>query len=138
MSYPTACDELKAMIDAEWPVVRESNKSIEQYEEFGNISLKHRVLRPCGFEIEGDRCDDHPLIFSEDHAIRALWFRYKSLSPAADLCVDMKPVMFVWRNFPETHFMHGIWTARMRYSCLWRDRFGKLTSFFAVQQSLAA
>jgi hypothetical protein len=126
------------MIDARWPVVRESYNSREKYEDYGNVELRHRVLRPCGFEVEGLNCDKHPLIFTEEHAIRALWFRYMELTPPSDFEVDTKPVLFVWREFPETNLMHGIWSARMRYSCLWRDRFNELTPLERVGMTIAA
>lgn len=124
--YPTTCNDLNAMINNQWPDVRQSVNSEERYEEYGNVVLRHRVLRPCGFEVEGSACHEHPLLFTEEHAIRALWFRYNLLTPPSDFATDMGPVMFVWRDYPETSLRNGIWSAHMRYSCLWRDRFGEL------------
>lgn len=153
--YPTNTSDLKAMIDAEWPDVRTSSMAVELYDpntlqflqDRGRdgypksqkfAALVHRVVGSCGLEVEGMACDNAQLFFTEEEAVRALWHQYNKLTPVSDLNTDSKGVLFCWRMEPSITMHHGTYSAVMRYSCLWRDRFGEIVPSWTNVTSKAA
>lgn len=136
-AYPTTCAELKAMIDTEWPLVMDSTLLYEEFTAQNCAGIKdgmarsiHRVIRGCGPEIEGTACDNPGMFFTEEQAVRALWWQYNKLSPAQDFNSDRKPLVFYWRCAPEVALTHGIWNGRMRYSGVYVNRFQVLSSMW--------
>lgn len=138
--YPTTCAELKFMIESEWPkvIVGSEGGSETLYEdtldvasdhkktERKTIRIVHRVIRGCGPEIEGYACDKPGMFFTEEHAVRALWWQYKMLSPVNAFENDGVGVLFCWRWVPEVEMRYGIYNGIMRYSGLYKVADGSL------------
>lgn len=140
-NYPVTCAELKTMIDAEWPKVAESAMAIEcirldsmSIVEFSDPELpegvdrlwvEHGVVTSGGFKAEYEPYKNSQLFFSEEEAIRALWFQYRLLTPPKDFETGSFGVLFIWRDPPEIMLRHGTDVARMRYSGVYRTRNGE-------------
>lgn len=146
--YPTTCAELKAMIEAQWPKVRESvfavqgvyTDILEFMEESDLASIRphvwclHRVVRSCGLETEGQPCKDPQLFFTEEQAVRAMWWHYCKLTPAKNFENDETGVLFIWRMPPELDLMGGCYRGFMRYSGVYKTRDGKLRPMWNSMQ----
>lgn len=143
--YPTTCAELKAMISAEWPDVRESNLAVEMFytdtleflpfepkaprrENVRVDALLHRYVSESGVMAEGLQRKITQLFFTEEDCVRAMWFQYNALTPSNDFNTDSKPLLFCWRENPEVCLRKGAYFGLMRYSALVRTRHGEIRS----------
>lgn len=132
--YPVDIGDLVIMLGAAWPetcesvlsreVVQMDVKAIGDNTAVGGVivTATHRVMRSSGPDVGS--LNDSQLFFTEEEAIRALWFHVNKSTPPVDFITDEKGVLFIWRDKPEINWQNGICQARMRYSVIYKTRDG--------------
>lgn len=138
--YPTTCAELREMISAEWPSFGTTDTAIVLHKDGEqNFYAVARYITSSGLREEGQPTV-RQLYFSEEEAVRALWWHYQKTYPCNQFETGNRGVKLYWREYPEAECHNGVWRAIMRIACVWRAHNGEtvVTSNPYAQNTVAA